>query len=151
MILSQTAYSAIITLYHQGNWLLIMNFNIQDIGNKHDHVVIWINFYQPIEYILINILKSLQIYMSCNNLQDPHLLLVRYLKTICQLVGHFQVRCLNKVECWWTIGLIDTMIGFPKTCIDGQDNNFQKSVYDLLVNVNLELTNNTIKKLLKIY
>jgi len=76
--------------------------------------------------------------MSCNNLQDPHLLLVRCLKTICQLVGHFQLRCPNKVECWQTTRLIDTMISFPKTCLDGQHNNFWKIVYNLLVNINLD-------------
>jgi hypothetical protein len=127
LISSQTPYSAIIALYHRGNWLLIMNFNINGIATflichqiPRYRKQTWscsdmdkflptyrINFNKYIE-IFANI------YMSCNNLQDPHLLLVKCLKTICQLVGHFQVRCPNKVECWQTIGLMDTMISFQK-------------------------------------
>lgn len=115
MIWSQTPYSAIIALYYQGNWLLIMNFNINAIATflichqiqrytKQTWSCSNMDKFLPTYRInLINILKSLPIYMSCNNLQDPHLLLVRCLKTICQLVGHFQVRCRNKTKYWQTI------------------------------------------------
>jgi len=149
LISSQTRYNAIIALYHRGNWLLIMNFNINGIttflichqiprcrkqtrscSNIDKFLPTYrINFNKYIEiFAYIYVCVCVCVCVWCNNLQYPHLLLVRCLKTICQLINHFQVICPNNVECWQTTRLIDTKISFSKTCLDGQHNKFQKIV-----------------------